>query len=111
MTTQNEKGPVSITLEQIENSIRAVSFVSGEDLYKANAADPLAQLAEEFSLHTTTVCFMVLENGYTILGKSGCADPKKYDRQIGERLAREDCIRQIWPLLGYQLKDQLYRGR
>lgn len=56
---------------------------------------------------TLTVCLLTLKNGYTVLGKSACADPTNFDENVGRHYAREDAIRDIWPLLGFRLRDQL----
>ena len=55
----------------------------------------------------TTLCMLELENGYTIKGMSACVDPKEFDETIGRKFALEDAVRQIWPLEGYLLADQM----
>lgn len=59
------------------------------------------------SLKLLTICVLVLKNGFTILGKSACADPTEFNAQIGRDIARDDAISQIWPLMGYKLKCDL----
>lgn len=54
-----------------------------------------------------TVCMLVLKNGCVVIGKSSCVDPNNFDAEIGARIAREDAIEQIWPLLGYELLTKL----
>jgi hypothetical protein len=49
-----------------------------------------------------------LANGYTVLGKSACASPENFDAELGKRIAREDAVKQIWPLEGYLLRQQLH---
>lgn len=61
------------------------------------------------SLELMTVCVMVLANGFTIVGTSACADPSNFDAEIGRKIARQNCINQIWPLMGYELKSRLDR--
>ena len=56
---------------------------------------------------TLTVCLLTLKNGFTVLGKSACADPTKFDKDVGEMYARQDALRQIWPLMGYALCNVL----
>jgi hypothetical protein len=55
----------------------------------------------------TTICQLTLANGFTVEGKSACVAIENYDRLTGERLAREDAVRQIWQLEGYLLAEQL----
>lgn len=56
---------------------------------------------------TTMACLLELKNGFTVLGKSSCADPRNFDHEVGMRVAREDAVRQIWQLEGYLLKQRL----
>jgi hypothetical protein len=59
------------------------------------------------SLKLLTICILVLRNGFTVTGTSACASADNFDAAIGRRVARQDAIRQLWPLLGYQLKTKL----
>lgn len=61
------------------------------------------------SMGVLTICVLVLKNGFTVVGKSACVDPASFNREIGESVARADAVEQMWPLLGYALKDQLHR--
>lgn len=55
-----------------------------------------------------TVCLCVLKNGFAIIGKSAPADPAMFNEEIGRKLAHEDCVRQIWPHLGFLLRQSLW---
>ena len=54
-----------------------------------------------------TVAIVVMKNGYAVIGKSAPADPDNYDDALGKRFAREDALRQLWPLEGYALRERL----
>ncbi|MCZ8545059.1 Gp49 family protein [Mesorhizobium qingshengii] len=54
-----------------------------------------------------TICVMTLTNGFTLVGKSAPADPANFNSELGEKFAREDAIRQMWPLEGYLLREEL----
>lgn len=54
-----------------------------------------------------TICVLVLANGFTVIGKSACASATNFNAELGAHYAREDAIRQIWPLLGFQLRTDL----
>lgn len=58
-------------------------------------------------LDLLTFCVLVLKNGFTVTGQSACASPENFDAEIGRRIARENAEREIWPLLGFRLRDQL----
>lgn len=55
-----------------------------------------------------TICVLTLFNGYTVTGESACADPKMFDREVGEKFAFAAAERKVWPLMGYALKQELY---
>lgn len=59
-------------------------------------------------LRLLTICVTVLRNGFTVIGKSACASPENFDAEIGRDIARENALREIWPLLGFRLIDQLH---
>lgn len=54
-------------------------------------------------------CVLVLRNGFTVTGESACASPENFDAQIGRRLARANAVNKVWPLMGYQLREQLHQ--
>jgi hypothetical protein len=54
-----------------------------------------------------TICVMMMDNGFAIIGKSAPADPENFDRDLGKKFADEDCIRQIWQLEGYALREKM----
>lgn len=58
-------------------------------------------------LNLLTFCVLVLKNGYTVHGHSACASPENFDAEIGKRIARENAVQQIWPLMGYELRSKL----
>lgn len=59
----------------------------------------------------TTICQLTMENGYSINGHSACVDPTEFDRDLGRKYAFEDALRQIWPLEGYLLAQQLHEAK
>lgn len=50
-----------------------------------------------------TLCILTLKNGFFVVGKSAPVYPENYVREIGEKIAHEDAVRQIWQLEGYLL--------
>lgn len=54
-----------------------------------------------------TICILILENGYALVGKSAPADPENYDAALGMKFAKEDALRQMWPLEGYLLRERM----
>jgi hypothetical protein len=59
---------------------------------------------------TLTVCCLTLENGFTVTGESAAASLANFDREIGEKIARENAREKVWQLEGYLLKQKLFDG-
>lgn len=58
---------------------------------------------------TLTVCCLTLKNGFNVIGESAAASPQNFDKQIGERIARDNARQKIWALEGYLLRSKLAR--
>ena len=58
-------------------------------------------------LDLLTFCVLVLKNGFTVTGESACASPENFDAEIGRKIARQNAVNKIWPLLGFRLRDKL----
>lgn len=58
---------------------------------------------------TTTVCQLFMKNGFVILGTSGCVDPTKFNKALGEKYAYEKAIDKAWELEGYLLAEELHQ--
>ena len=58
-------------------------------------------------LHLLTFCVLVLKNGFTVTGQYACASAENFDEEIGRKVARQNAVNSIWPLLGFRLRDQL----
>lgn len=48
-----------------------------------------------------------LESGFTVAGRAACVDPANFNLAIGQKIAREDAIKQLWVLEGYRLQLSL----
>ena len=59
------------------------------------------------SLGLLTFCVLVLRNGFTVTGESACASPENFDAEIGRKIARENAVAKVWPLMGYELRSKL----
>jgi proteasome assembly chaperone (PAC2) family protein len=75
-----------------------------------NAAIPNGVFpAEVKSLEVLSICLLVMCNGFTVIGKSAPVHPDNFNAKLGKELAYEDAVRQLWPLMGYALRDRLWR--
>ena len=62
-------------------------------------------------LDLLTFCVLVLKNGFTVTGESACASPENFDEELGRKIARANAVSKCWPLMGYQLREQLYQAQ
>lgn len=53
---------------------------------------------------TTTVCALILNNGFVVIGVSGCLNPADFDEAIGRDTAYKDAFAKLWELQGFHLK-------
>jgi hypothetical protein len=93
-----------VTLDDIKNSIVAeYGFIAG----KAVAALEIPAYGHNGALDLLTIYILVVKNGFTVIGKSAPASPENFNAELGMKLAKEDAMRQLWPLMGYALRDRL----
>lgn len=90
-----------ITPADIEANIASEWFFTAAEGAKIAGTDP-------HPLDLLTFCVLVLKNGFTVTGESACASPENFDPEIGRRIARENAIEKLWPLMGYELKSRLH---
>lgn len=114
--TEQEIAAVStaprVTQADIEANITGEVYFTAADGYRnspcydpnGHAHEPLPAPAP---LRQLTLCVLVLKNGFTVTGESACASPDNFNAEIGERIARENAVSKIWPLMGYALKENL----
>ena len=97
--------PRTITPADIEGYVESEHYFNAHDAVTYNAGGPTVAAPEPLKL--LTFCVIVLKNGFTVTGESACADPRKYNKEIGEKVARADALNKAWPLMGYVLRSQL----
>lgn len=76
--------------------------------FQAEFAGEIPVISPPESLDLLTFCVLVLKNGFTVTGESACASPENFNAEIGRKIARENALQKIWPLMGYALKSQLH---
>jgi len=74
-------------------------------------ADKAVGLPEHFQLSVLSICLVVMRNGFIVVGKSAPASRENFNAELGRKLAYEDCIRQLWPLMGFALRDKLVAAK
>lgn len=86
-----QRTPNRVTLDSLMAKIAGVEFFN-----------------PSFAPHVT-IAVLQTENGFTVMGKSAPADPNNFDPEAGRIFARDDAIRQLWPLEGYLLRERLHQ--
>lgn len=100
-----------VTPDDIEMNIRGEYFFTAEDGVKEafNSQDEITRLTGYHGeLGLLTFCVLVLKNGFTVTGESACASPENFDAELGRKIARQNAVAKVWPLMGYALKQQLH---
>jgi len=104
-----------VTLADIESAISERFDISPNSLFTAlgaastengkDGSPPKEESAE--SLKVLSICILVMKNGFSVIGKSAPAAPENFNPELGRKFAYEDAIRQLWPLMGFSLRDRL----
>ena len=89
-----------ITPDDIEANI------DSEYYFTAGEATRIGQVPRG-PLDLLTFCVLVLKNGFTVTGESACASPENFDAELGQKIARQNAVQKVWPLMGYALRSEL----
>ena len=107
-----------------ENAIEQEIQAKGLTAPRVTPADIEANIAGEFSftvgnaaralqcpaceaVDLLTICVLTLKNGFTVTGESACASKENFDFELGHKIARQNAVSKVWPLMGYALKERL----
>ena len=104
-----------ITPQDIEANIVSEHYFTARDGRRGALADgtyvgrerPRPAEEDLAALDLLTFCVLVLRNGFTVTGESACASPENFDAELGRKIARQNAMQKIWPLMGYELRSQL----
>ena len=104
-----------ITPADIEANIVSEHYFTARDGRRGALADgtyvgrerPRPAEEDLAALDLLTFCVLVLRNGFTVTGESACASPENFDAELGRKIARQNAMQKIWPLMGYELRSQL----
>ena len=110
-----EKGLTAprVTPADIEANIVSEHYFTAADAYRSNPCydpngHPHEPLPAPAPLELLTFCVLVLRNGFTVTGESACASPENFDAELGRKIARQNAVSKVWPLLGFLLKEKLH---
>ena len=95
-----------VTPDDVASSIVSEHYFTPMDAVRERSV----RVGDEVPLSLLTFCVLVLKNGFTVTGESASASPENFDAEVGKKIARANAANKIWPLMGYQLKERLYRA-
>lgn len=103
-----------VTPADIEAEIRSEVYFTAKD-GMGEVTSPTQFVKSEYvegeeilaPLRLLTFCVLILRNGFTVTGESACASPENFDAELGRKIARQNAVAKIWPLLGFRLRDKL----
>ena len=101
-----------VTPQDIEANIVSEHYFTARDGRRGAIADgtyvgrerPQFGEADLAALDLLTFCVLVLRNGFTV---TACASPENFNAELGRKIARQNAVQKIWPLMGYALKERL----
>ena len=106
------KTAARVTPADIEANIASEHYFTAADgqvgAIARSTIEDAWDVAADAPLELLTFCVLVLRNGFTVTGESACVSRENFDAEIGRKVARENAISKMWPLLGYALKDKLH---
>lgn len=88
-----------VSLDDIKGSIASI--------YYSQASDITGDGNDEI----LTICLIKMKNDFIVIGKAAPASPENFNRDVGRGFAYEDAVRQLWPLMGFALRDRLANGK
>ncbi len=104
-----------VSLADIEANIASeYYFTAGHGVEGAMARSELWARYDDANhgadrLRLLTFCVLILRNGFTVTGESACVSPENFDAGVGRKIARQNAVAKMWPLMGYELQERLSR--
>ena len=104
-----------VTPADVEENIVSEHYFTARDGRRGAIVDgtyvgrekPQPEESDLAALDLLTFCVLVLRNGVPVTGESACASPENFDAELGRKIARQNAIEKVWPLMGYALKCEL----
>lgn len=99
-----------VTQEEVLDSISSEYFFTG----KEGLCGKHGYLPDGYDdgLAMVTICVLILKNGHRIVGvNTGSVSDENFDHTLARKLAKENALDQIWGLLGYSLRDRLFKEK
>ena len=96
-----------ITPDDIEANIASEHYFTAEQGVHAAYETIDGAVPTVPALALLTFCVLILRNGFTVTGESACASPTNFNAEVGRKIARQNAVAKVWPLMGYELRSKL----
>jgi len=96
----------SITLEEAQAVLKTKEFPRVTEQAIEEKIDEVKYLRDG----NTTICIILMRNGFKFIGSSTPASPSNFDEEVGKRYAYDNAFRQIWTHEGYLLRENMAAG-
>ena len=97
-----------VTPADVEANIDSEHYFTAGQGIAGRCYREVSALHSPGQLELLTFCVLVLRNGFTVTGESACASAENFDAEIVRKIARQNAVQKIWPLLGFALKERLH---
>lgn|ERR1700688_2089153 len=104
MAKRRELTSTNLTEKDVETQIVSEFSMSAFDAF---SKQPNVTDVAERALKCTTICVLILRNGFPIVGSSSCAAPENYDHTSGLAEAKADAMVKLWLCEEYSLRNRL----
>lgn len=91
----------------LPNNLATAAHIAVDGYDKMSLAEKAQVITALNKLRVFSLCILVMKNGFIVVGKSAPASPENFNPELGKKFAYEDAIRQLWPLMGFSLRDRL----
>lgn len=96
-----------VTPEDVEAEIVSEHYINAADAAFPDKDAPVPG-GTYTNLRCLTLCILILRNGCKVVGiNHGPVNPADLNLDYSRQDARKQAVNQIWPLLGFRLRDQL----
>ena len=103
----------TVTKEEVEANIVAEYYLPAGAAVRTllqSQFDPAVSDETHKELDRLTICILVLQNGFTVMGESACVSIENFALNKGKEAARRNAVEKIWPLMGYELRTRVHNG-
>ena len=96
-----------ITPADVEANITSEFYFTAADGVEGASGHRPSSIRAGTALSLLTFCVLVLRNGSTVTGDSARASPENFNAEIGRKIARDNAVAKVWPLVSYELGSKL----